>query len=96
VTLLNSTYLDATGNDLTTATTVKEAFGLTDVGQAGPDARITIALVLDRANDPTNLLNMDWADRQAALAALNANGTLASSFGANPADFSVSGVTATP
>ena len=38
--------------------------------------KINVALVLDRASDPTTLLQSDWATRQKDLATLNDNGTL--------------------
>ena len=44
---------------------------------------INVALVLYRSNDPTALLSEDWGSRQRDLAALNASGTLWSTYGAN-------------
>ena len=44
---------------------------------------LNVALVLDRANDPTALLSSNWASRQQQLAALNENGTLWSTYGAD-------------
>ena len=46
-----------------------------------------VALVLERANDPTALLQADWASRQQQLAALDQNGTLWSTYGADPARY---------
>ena len=48
--------------------------------------KINVALVLDRANDPTALLQSNWATRQKELAALNDNGTLWTKYGADPAN----------
>ena len=44
---------------------------------------LNIALVLDRAQDPTALLSSNWATRQKELAALNENGTLWTKYGAD-------------
>lgn len=46
-----------------------------------------VALVLERANDPTALLEADWASRQQQLATFEQNGTLWSTFGADPAKY---------
>ncbi len=65
----NSTYLEFVGHGTTTAGTVKEAWGLTDadISDAGSGWLINVAIVLDRANDPTHLLAGDWASRQQTL-----------------------------
>lgn len=83
VTLPNSTYLDLTSYHTTTATTVAEAYGI----QGAPvpsDMTLNVALVLPRANDPTALLQGNWATRQTALQTLEDNGTLWSTYGADP------------
>jgi hypothetical protein len=49
--------------------------------------KINVALVLDRANDPTALLQSDWATRQKELATLNENGTLWTTYGADAAKY---------
>ncbi len=49
---------------------------------------INVALVFDRANDPTALLNSNWASRQQQLDALNDSGTLWTTYGANPNNYS--------
>lgn len=49
--------------------------------------KINVALVLDRANDPTSLLQSDWATRQRELATLNENGTLWTTYGADAAKY---------
>ena len=46
-----------------------------------------VALVLDRANDPTALLAQSWGARQHDLKVLNDNGTLWSTYGANQANY---------
>ncbi|MFO1160203.1 MAG: hypothetical protein U1E60_15285 [Reyranellaceae bacterium] len=48
---------------------------------------LNVALVLDRANDPSGLLGADWASRQDQLAALNASGKLWSTYGAERAKY---------
>ena len=72
----NSTYLEFSSYSLLpagVATTVQEAYGLSNsqVKAAGPTDVIHIALVLDRANDPTtDLLANDWGTRQQMLASM--------------------------
>ena len=67
VTLPNSTYLDLTSYHTTTATTVAEAYGLS--GAPVPsNMTLNVALVLPRANDPTALLQGNWATRQTSSA----------------------------
>ena len=48
---------------------------------------LNVALVLDRANDPTALLSESWGQRQKDLAALTANGALWSTYGADQAKY---------
>jgi hypothetical protein len=48
---------------------------------------LNVALVLDRAEDPTALLSSDWATRQNELSALNQNGTLWTKYGADAGDY---------
>lgn len=73
--LPNSTYLDLTsyqGNaPLPSGTPLTGSF------------KINVALVLERANDPTPLLEADWGSRQKQLAALNESDTLWSTYGAD-------------
>jgi hypothetical protein len=83
VTLSNSTYLDLTSYGTTTATTVKSAFGL-DGPEVPSNVTLNVALVLPRANDPTALLQGDWATRQTTLQQLEGSGTLWSKYGADP------------
>ncbi|MFO1157583.1 MAG: hypothetical protein U1E60_01950 [Reyranellaceae bacterium] len=85
VTIPDSTYLDLTSYGMTTATTVEAAYGL---GPPEPShTTLNVALILPRANDPTSLLNGDWASRQAALAQLEKNGTLWTTYGASQTAF---------
>jgi hypothetical protein len=56
-------------------------------GTPVPHFSINVALVLDRANDPTALLSSDWGSRQQQLAALNESGTLWSTYGADPTKY---------
>ena len=48
---------------------------------------LNVALVLDRANDPTALLDGDWASRQHELANLTTSGKLWSTYGAEQAKY---------
>ena len=82
----NSTFLDYTSFGMTTATTVAEAYDLRTLPpMAGPT--VNVALVLERANDPTALLSSSWGSRQQQLQALNDSGTLWSTYGASSADY---------
>ena len=72
----NSTFLDLTsyrGNAaLPTDTGPNQSFSF------------NVALVLERANQPTALLEADWASRQSQLETLKSNNTLWSTYGADP------------
>ena len=83
----NSTYLDLTSFRLTDKTTVVEAYDLdpSSIEPLSGDIKIQVALFLERVGDPTELLNQDWATRQATLAQMEADGTLWSTYGADPA-----------
>jgi hypothetical protein len=72
--LLNSTYLDLTSYR-----------GNGSLPASGTPSSMTfnVALVLDRANDPSALLAADWGSRQQQLEALDSN-TLWSTYGADP------------
>ncbi|WP_191061098.1 S53 family peptidase [Geminicoccus harenae] len=48
---------------------------------------INVALSLERANDPTELLSQDWGTRQKLLAEMEADGSLWTTFGADPAAY---------
>ena len=56
-------------------------------GSVAHNFTINVALVFDRANDPTALLNANWASRQQQLDALNDSGTLWTTYGANPNNY---------
>ncbi len=78
VDLPNSTYLDFTsyrGNGL-----------LPDDGTAVSSFTFNVALVLERANDPSALLDANWATRQQQLSAMD-DDTLWSTYGADPAQY---------
>jgi len=79
VELQNSTYLDLTshqgGAPLPSGNPVSSSF------------TINVALVLERANDPSDLLQADWASRQKLLAALNKTDSLWSTYGADKQDY---------
>ncbi|MDE1567694.1 DUF4114 domain-containing protein [Aquabacter sp. P-9] len=72
--LANSTYLDFAAHGLLQAgtTTVQEAYGYSDsqVAKAGDDIYVNVALIFNRANDPTALLESDWATRQKTLGSM--------------------------
>src|SRR5918995_4592223 len=77
--LPNSSFLDFTswrsGASAPTGGSVVTSFSL------------NLALILDRANDPSTLLNANWASRQQQLDTLNDNGTLWSTYGADAAKY---------
>ncbi len=75
--LPNSTYLDYDSYR-------SDAPSPTGAGAIG-NFTFNVALVLDRANDPTALLNADWGSRQQQLESLTDSGALWSTYGANPA-----------
>ncbi len=85
--IANSTYLDFTsyGTVSSTDEDVATAYGLTGVTES--PWSITVALVVERASDPTSLLSEDWGTRQTTLAALEADGTLWTTYGANSANY---------
>lgn len=85
----NSSYLDFCGYRITDATTVPAAFGFPE-GQRIPSGETfytNVAIVLERANDPTDLLAGNWAERQQALQQLNKDGALWSTYGADQTVF---------
>ena len=79
-TISNSSFLDYSSYGTTTATTVEDAYHVTGT-TATHD--IAVAFILPRANDPTALLDSNWATRQTMLQSLEANGTLWSTYGAD-------------
>src|SRR5216683_2132729 len=82
-----STFLDYTSYGTTTATNVADAYHLSDIHAASASDTINVAFILPRANDPTALLNNNWATRQTTLAQLNDSGTLWSTYGASASDY---------
>ncbi len=82
-TIANSTFLDLVAWQVNGAQTPEEAYGIRKVVASPTDASFNVALVLPRANDPTALLESDWATRQQTLAQLNAAGTLWTTYGAD-------------
>jgi hypothetical protein len=83
----NSLFLDMTSYGTTTytaSTPVEDAYHIR--GKAASET-INVALTLPRANDPTDLLESDWATRQERLAELEANDALWSTYGASRDDY---------
>lgn len=74
--LANSTFLDLNSNNTNGQAPTGDPY-------AG-SVTFNVALVLERANSPADLLGADWAARQKALAALDASDTLWSTYGADP------------
>ncbi|MBR0651328.1 hypothetical protein GXW78_16770 [Roseomonas terrae] len=83
--IADSAFLDANGWSYTNETDPAAAFGYTpeEVSPAAGEGKIVMGLMLQRANDPAALLEMGWADRQKALAAMEADGTLWTTYGAD-------------
>lgn len=80
--LANSTFLDLDSYRTNVSGAPGGGVQITD-----PAVKLNVALVLDRANDPTPLLQSDWATRQKELKALNDAGTLWTKYGADPAKY---------
>lgn len=68
---------------------VATALGLTDVRNAGAWAEITVAVAVERANDPAALLALPWQERQQAIQAMEKAGTLWTTYGGKAADHAV-------
>ncbi|MDE1567693.1 DUF4114 domain-containing protein [Aquabacter sp. P-9] len=88
--LQNSGYLDFLSWGTTTATTVQEAYGFDPANilpYLGTASIYNVALILPRANDPTALLESDWATRQSTIARMEADGTLWTTYGADQATY---------
>jgi len=87
--IANSSFLDFAGYRVTSETTVEAAYGLdpSQIVDFNPSSGlgINVAIILDRASDPTALLNSDWGTRQQTLEQLNTSGTVWSTYGANQA-----------
>ena len=77
--LQNSTYLDLTSYEGNAP--------LPAGGTPVPSFTFNVALVLDRANPVTDLLNADWASRQTQIEQLNQSNTLWSTYGADQQKF---------
>jgi hypothetical protein len=88
--IANSTFLEFAGYIIADQSqTVEQAYQMTDGGDFpnGSSYGINVALVLDRANDPTAMLAGDWGSRQAALQALNDTNSLWTTYGADVTEF---------
>ncbi|MEP9380671.1 DUF4114 domain-containing protein [Aquabacter sp. CN5-332] len=85
--IANSAYLDFTSYRTTSATDPLAAYGINPQDIKYTNSTINVGLVLNRANDPTELLNGDWATRQKALETLRENGTLWSTYGADTTNY---------
>jgi hypothetical protein len=85
--LPNSTYYDY--NSYFNNATSNGSLSGTVVDTTTSSFSVNVALVLERANgnDPTTLLSAPWASRYQQLEALNANGTLWSTYGADAGDY---------
>ncbi|MPZ38505.1 MAG: hypothetical protein GEU95_10615 [Rhizobiales bacterium] len=83
----NSLFLDLTSYGTTTYTSTTRVEDVYHVTAHDASETVNVALILPRANDPTALLESDWATRQATLAELNANNTLWSTYGASPSEY---------
>lgn len=81
-------YLDLTSYRVVadTSQSTAEAYGIDKYGPA-VEATIKMAFFIDRANDPTALLESDWGSRQKVLGELNDAGTLWTTFGADRQEY---------
>ncbi len=89
----NSSYLDFTGYRIVPAgTSVEAAYGMRteDINTSPTDAKINVALILERANAATDpdvsLLTQSWATRQAAISDQT---TLWANYGADAATYQI-------
>ena len=87
-TIANSSWMDFAGYGVSSQATAEGAWGIKSpkAFKAG-DPSINVALILERNNDPTDLLSESWGQRQQTLQDLNASGKLWSTYGADPAVF---------
>ena len=91
--LSSSTFLDFSGYRLVSDTSASSLAAITaaydlGAGTISSSGTLNIALVVDRANDPTDLLNSNWATRQQTIAQLNANGgSIWDTYGASTQDY---------
>ncbi len=89
----NSTFLEYAGYGIADQNqTVEQAYQMTDGGDFphGASYGINVALVLERANDPTAMLAGDWGSRQAALQTLNNTNSLWTTYGADATQYASS------
>ena len=86
VEIANSSFLDYTGYRITQLTSVENAYGISD-GQlfdsADAATPFNMALVLQRQQDPSELLAQPWASRQRQLEQLRRDGNLWKRYGAD-------------
>lgn len=89
----NSTFLDFSGyrqvsdTSASSLAAIEAAYNIT-AGTVSSTGTLNIALVVDRANDPTDLLNSNWATRQQTIAQLNASGgSIWDTYGASTQDY---------
>ena len=89
----NSTFLEYAGYGIADQSqTVEQAYQMTD-GAAFPNGAsygINVALVLDRANDPTAMLSGDWGSRQAVLQPLINTNAVWTTYGADATQYASS------
>ncbi len=89
----NSTFLEYAGYGIVDQNqTVEQAYDMSD-GAPFPNGSsygINVALVLERANDPTAMLAGDWGSRQAALQTLDNANSLWTTYGADATQYASS------
>lgn len=85
----DSSYVNFLSWRYNDAETVPEAFDFTsgNTYSLTANVHINLAFMIDRVTDPSGLLSLDWAARQAALAQFNANGDLWTTFGGSQANY---------
>ncbi len=86
-TIDHSSYLDFMGYRITDATSVQEAYGIGSNYTEATTAGFNVAIILGRNQDPTALLQENWATRQKTLAQLEQAGTLWTTYGADQAKY---------
>src|SRR5688572_9940786 len=77
--LTNATFLDFMS--------YRSGAAMPSGGTAAHNFTVNVALTFDRANDPTALLEANWASRQQQLDTLNDSGSLWTTYGANTANY---------
>ena len=77
--LTNATFLDFMS--------FRSGAAMPSGGTAAHNFTVNVALTFDRANDPTALLEANWASRQQQLDTLNDSGSLWTTYGANAANY---------